>query len=1284
MSDTERLCNTTLAHMRDAAAASDRGLVCAPVDAQGRSRLQESSKHSWAQIHQAARVMAGRLQAAGLAPREAVAVLAGSPVDVASLVQAIWMCGASVTMAHHPTHRSDPAAWVADTASVLEGIGASRLVVGAPFEPAFTQFESALGRRCIRIDDLRSGPVGREVPTDADATALLQLTSGSTGRPRAVSITFGNLEANIHAITAASETDVERDVTVSWLPLFHDMGMTGFLIYPMYHGMEAVIVTPGDFLADPLLWPVLISRHRGTLTAAPNFAYDLVSRRLHTAAPGAFDLSCLRFALSGGERIDPSTLDRFITAAGRFGMPRTAIVPAYGMAEATLAVSFTRPGESYQVWGTDAERVALGRPLPGCEVRVVSPEGSVLPPKSTGEFHIRGGNVTAGYRTGAGVEPACDAEGWLATGDLGYLTEDGQPVICGRSKDALIVSGRTIIPEDIECRAASVAGVRAGGVAAVRTGAENGHEGFAVVVESRGHADAAEVSRIRAEVVARVFDSLGLSPQRVHVVEPGWIPKTSSGKLRRAETARWLAQRDGGADRPAPAGKGGPPVGVMECWVADIWQALLKIDRPGRLDRFTDLGGDSLAALEFSRMLDERFGITVSVDRFAGRPTIAAIVADLGPGAGERRESVVRLRAEDRGPVYVMVPGYGGHAWAFGSLANVLTGPCDVLALSLMDINADASGELRTAVRSAALAAVRSPAAEGRPIVLVGYSFGGIAATDLACWLGCQGVTVRRLLLLDPHPLDSNSPRVDVARLALDALYRWSPRVHRSLRRWRDRRPAGKVSPAAQKLEDDIYAAHRNLKTAYLDGSVRLPPIPVAWLQTGEMATEHRHAAALFGTPIAQIKPDLIDANHVGLLVGPHVGRLGAWCDRHVLTGDLFSGSTADSATLPPVHLHRNGFDPTPELGEIRATRGIEKVTTAFGATAYLVTRHDDVTAVLADHQRFANTPLWAGRGVDRNGNAGNLLSLDPPQHTRLRQMLTGEFTAHRMKLLEPRVREIVDDHLAAMERAGPSSDLVSSFALPIPSLVICELLGVPYSDRDSFQQRTARQLDVSTAITERMALERESRAYMAELVSAARTKPGDDIVGRLIRNHGAELGEDELAGIVNLLLQAGHETTANMLGLGALALLRHPDQLAVVRDQPEAVGPAIEELLRWLSIVQTSPWARFATTDVEIAAVPIPAGRPVLTSLLAANRDPAVIDRPESLDVRRSSIRHVAFGHGVHYCLGAPMARMELAIALPALLRKFPDLALAEPFETLAFRNSHFIYGLKSLRVTW
>jgi fatty-acyl-CoA synthase len=545
--------NAILRQLVKASTGTHRGLIAAPVDDDGRSRLDELRTTSWAQVHEQGLRVAGALQEAGVGEGDAVAVLAGAPIEIAPLVQGIWMCGASVTTLHHPTHRSDLSAWLADLGGALAAVGASTVVVGSPFLAAAPAVAEIVPRT-LRLPDCLAGPEGRVVGADDDALAFLQLTSGSTGKPKAVAITYRNVDTNLWAVIERSGADAVADVGVSWLPLHHDMGMIGLLVVPMCLGMDLALVTPVDFLSDPLLWAELITKHRGSMTAAPNFAYGLLARRLRKAPDGAYDLSSLRFALNGAEAVNLATLDTLAAEGARFGLRREALVPAYGMAEATLAISFARPGErcpradpgpddAAVPGGTVQPRVALGPPLRGCEVRVVTDDGSVAGPSVVGELEIRGDSVTSRYRTAEGFEPARDEDGWLRTGDLGYLTDDGEPVVCGRTKDILIVSGRNVYPEDIEGAVAGVPGLKPGGVAMVRLRAVGAAEGFVVVAESALHADDAEAARIRSQVADKVYRRVGLSPRRVHVVPAGWIPKTSSGKLRRSETSERLRQQ---------------------------------------------------------------------------------------------------------------------------------------------------------------------------------------------------------------------------------------------------------------------------------------------------------------------------------------------------------------------------------------------------------------------------------------------------------------------------------------------------------------------------------------------------------------------------------------------------------------------------------------------------------------------------------------------------------------------------------------------------------------------
>jgi len=289
------------------------------------------------------------------------------------------------------------------------------------------------------------------------------------------------------------------------------------------------------------------------------------------------------------------------------------------------------------------------------------------------------------------------------------------------------------------------------------------------------------------------------------------------------------------------------------------------------------------------------------------------------------------------------------------------------------------------------------------------------------------------------------------------------------------------------------------------------------------------------------------------------------------------------------------------------------------------------------------------------------------------------------MNALTPRIEQIVADHLDAMGKMARPVDLVENFALPVPSLVICELLGVPYTDRDLFQRLSRALLSMTTDGPTLVRVRGELMQYMLDLVRAKRLQPGDDLLSGLIAREDPEgaLTDEELVSIGNLLLIAGHETTANMLALGTLALLEHPAQLAALRADPSMIDRAVEELLRYLTIAQFG-LVRIATEDIEIDGQCIRAGQPVVASLAAANRDPQHFPDPDALDLSRQYSPHLAFGHGVHQCLGQQLARVEMKAGFTALLGRFPSLRLAVPLEQVRMRDDMFIYGVHQLPVTW
>lgn len=520
---------------------------------------KEPVRRTWPEVHERARRIAGALRA-DVAPGTAVGVLAGEPAAIAPAAQAVWLCGGSVTMLHQPTARTDLAAWAEDTVTVLGMIDAELVLLGAPFD-ALAPVLTERGIVFRTIDELDGDPVipDADVAGESD-TALLQLTSGSTAEPKAVRITHANLFANITGMVTASRLDTDRDVMVSWLPLFHDMGMVGFLTIPMATGLDLVTVTPVDFLTRPLLWAELISKYGGTVTAAPNFAYAVLGRQL-ARADGPLDLSSLRIALNGAEPIDPDAVDAFVAAGARFGLRPESVLAAYGMAETALGVSFAPVETGLSVDEIDADDLEahrratpgtgrrfprLGPPLPGIEVRIVGDDGAVRGEREVGVIHLRGESVTPGYLTIDGPLATRDADGWLDTGDEGYLA-DGQVVVCGRRKDVIIMGGRNIYPTDIERAAAEAGDVRAGNVVAVRifAGGEGGRhrESFAVAVESRKAGDPEAEKVIRKDVTTRVVTAVGVRPAEVVVLGPGSLPKTPSGKLRRAATGDLLRAR---------------------------------------------------------------------------------------------------------------------------------------------------------------------------------------------------------------------------------------------------------------------------------------------------------------------------------------------------------------------------------------------------------------------------------------------------------------------------------------------------------------------------------------------------------------------------------------------------------------------------------------------------------------------------------------------------------------------------------------------------------------------
>jgi fatty-acyl-CoA synthase len=526
---------------------------------------------SWAQIHDEARVVGAALQARGLVPGDHVAILGPTSRSLITIVQGCWLAGCASMVLPLPMRMGSLDAFIDSTRSRIRH-GDAKLVLideqladfysGAPGDPPIEPMRSVLPGRAGQV----SGEQLELPPSDPDRLIILQYTSGSTSEPKGVMIPDRVLTANIDASCQAAELSLE-EVMVSWLPLYHDMGLVGFLSIPMTRAVQLVQAAPQDFLAHPGNWMQWISDWGGTATAGPNFAWVLATRALKRAKD--LDLSTLTLALSGAEPVDPDAVEAFVSAAVPFGFSPGSVFPAFGMAEVAIGGAFPPRHRGLRVDSVDRvvlerDRIAkpllvadaqedldvrrlplLGSAVPGLEMKVVDPETyEELPERHVGELLLRGTSVTPGYYRRPDATAALFRRGgWLCTGDLAYLL-DGELVMCGRIKDVIIVGGRNVFPEDIERACGSLDGVRAGNVIAFGVEGYKGKETVIVVAEVRLSDVEISLDQVRHAIHQRTLEVCGLPPRDIMLVKPGTLPKTSSGKLQRAKCReQYLAEQ---------------------------------------------------------------------------------------------------------------------------------------------------------------------------------------------------------------------------------------------------------------------------------------------------------------------------------------------------------------------------------------------------------------------------------------------------------------------------------------------------------------------------------------------------------------------------------------------------------------------------------------------------------------------------------------------------------------------------------------------------------------------
>ncbi|MFF3544050.1 cytochrome P450 [Streptomyces platensis] len=395
--------------------------------------------------------------------------------------------------------------------------------------------------------------------------------------------------------------------------------------------------------------------------------------------------------------------------------------------------------------------------------------------------------------------------------------------------------------------------------------------------------------------------------------------------------------------------------------------------------------------------------------------------------------------------------------------------------------------------------------------------------------------------------------------------------------------------------------------------------------------------------------------------------------------------TTADTAPLSYPFNVPESLELSEEYEQARSRPGLLKVRMTYGEPAWLVTRYAEARFVLGD-QRFSRAE--GARHDEPRQSEGRqdsgILGMDPPDHTRLRTLVAKAFTVRQVEKLRPQVKQLAGELLDELEAAGPPADLVDRYALPIPVAVICRMLGVPAEDRPRFRVWSDAALSTSSlTAAEFDANMEELRAYMRQLIEEHRRAPRDDLMTALIdaRDVNDRLSEVELVDLCVGILVAGHETTATQIPNFVLALLDHPGQLALLRERPELIGGAVEELLRFVPLGSGASQPRYATEDVEVGGTLVRAGTPVLVAVGAANRDALRFDAPGKLDISRTGIQHLGFGHGVHHCLGAPLARLELQEAIGALITRFPDLRLAGD---VVWKSEMLVRGPRVMPVGW
>ncbi|MGA9704152.1 cytochrome P450 [Pseudomonas sp.] len=1271
----------------------------------------------------------------------------------------------------------------------------------------FTRFAPALAKlQWFAVEEIiESGQTNvRPGPTIAATDiALVQYTSGSTSAPKGVVVSHQNLLINARMIQRVTHMDRNRVIAL-WVPMYHDLGLMTGVILPVVIGARALLMSPLDFLKRPVLWLSVIDRYKATDTAGPNFALDLCVQKIAHDDYQNWDLSSLKFCLVGAEPVRYASVERFLHRFEAVGLSRQCMFAGYGLAEATVGVSFGSIGAIGQTAFVDVDELArnrvmeldsthpkatplvtCGMPLEGVTLAIVNPETCErVGADEVGEVWVIGPQVALGYwqlevdnaRTFKARIGQEDPRDWLRTGDLGFI-KDQQLYITGRIKDLLIIRGKNYYPQDIEhILELSHPRVRKGAVV-VFTIMQDATESLVAAAEvdlrllSTPQQKQRAFDEITNAMVKAVSQHHGLPLHSVNLLKIRTIDKTSSGKLARQSCKqRYLEQRlevefvwqkakcsqNEPAFLPEMPGKEVSTstsfperrhtlINYIESELASLARVTHTADSTAlHLD---ELGLDSVQTMELMGRIERHLQVEIPVSNIFGARSVEEIADVLlqlvvsnevshdqrPPSVGRVKPSPVRLKQALTlqalslpAPIFC-VCGLGGMPHYLLPLSNALAHARPLIFFQAVGVDG-AESPLGSVEEMAQryLQEMKAIQPSG-PYTLAGHSFGGLVIYEMAQRLTEQGEQVENLLLLDTTLIKNNdlySTREANASDRTMAMFELAGMLRRFAGKscdedWPKNMLALNLDEQASKLEEELGASGAIIPGSVIDNIIetyrvsfsameRYRPLPYAGPITLFRAQDifpeaslhpSRKIGTYFGDPTLgwqglcpALRVSVVRGDHFTLALAPNAtelasAMLGTLNESTRLAVDL---NQLISARFVPTNrraievshqgvtfdqYHPDVFNnPYPIFRQLREHAPVYRDT----AGTWWVTRYTDVSAGLRD-KRFSVEPLNATQpaqisadGVSPTLSAASLrqdetltastvynnfmVLVDPPRHQHLRQFFSPLFEQATIKKWRADIDREVDVLIANM-RLRPEPDIVRDLALPLPIRVISKMLGTPQHDafvleswaNDLFQGGNP---VLAEAVERINTSAQDFMHYIADHLGRRRkSPPKDDVLSFLLeRYEGQPLSDDELAANFILLFAAGFETTASVISNSVLAVMRHPDQLQLLREHPELMENAVDEFIRYEGAFRLT--IRTAREDVEMGDVLIPRGDQVYFVLSAANRDPQMFADPDRLDVMRDAKRHVGFGHGIHYCLGAPLARFEIQSAIAALIR--------------------------------